>query len=690
MNADIQNRLLEGLNTEQRAAVTHDMSPLLIVAGAGTGKTTTLANRVAWLIASGVDARRILLLTFSRRASREMLRRVDSILKSCGADPFSGKQFGIIQKVWGGTFHAVAARLLRKHGKRIGLSSDFTILDRSDSEDLMGLVRTELKLNQTAKKFPLKSTCLDIYSRSVNSQMKLALTLEQHYPWCQPFEEQLSALFTGYVDRKQKQAVLDYDDLLLFWYTLAETEETALGLREQFDCILVDEYQDTNVVQAGILRNMSPTGSGVTVVGDDAQSIYSFRAADVRNILDFPQQLAGTTILSLQQNYRSTQPILDTSNQLIAQAGERFEKNLWSEKEQGEKPILVTCQDEDEQAEFIIDTILAKREDGIPLSDQAILFRAAQHSMLLEIELVRRGVPFHKYGGLKFIETAHIKDLLAFFRLVENPLDVVSGIRVLTLLPGIGPKRATNVMEELVTWNGQLSAWRSMKVPAKTQAIWGDFVKLLMELTREGNSAQSMATQVNRVREFYSPLLEEKYDHTQPRLRDLQQLESIAGRYKSRAEFLTEVTLDPPSSTQDLADGSQTDDDALVLSTIHSAKGLEWNSVYVIHAADGQIPSDNATGSKEEIDEERRLMYVAMTRAKRALFVCHPIRQYYRRSRGDRHSFTQLSRFLDETVVASMQRIHATEQQLSDDTAADSQSTIGTADIRDRIKSMWN
>ena len=605
--------VLARLNPQQREAAMLGRCPVLIVAGAGTGKTTTLAHRVACQIASGIAPNRILLLTFTRRAAAEMLRRVEAILReiqSAASDDSTPrlKQKSIAAKVWGGTFHAVATRLLRSYGDLIGLPRDFTILDRGDSEDLMQVVRQDLGLarqddgkkrskRQGGTRFPLKGTCQSIYSRAVNSQSPVRKILQDSYPWCLEHEDKLKELFNSYVDRKEEHAVLDYDDLLLFWKALMEHDEAAAVVRSKFDCILVDEYQDTNVVQADILKGLTPDGEGLTVVGDDAQSIYSFRAATVRNILDFPKQFPGTTIVTLEQNYRSTQPILKATNSVIAAAKERHRKELFSDREQGTPPRLVNCLDESAQTEFVIDQILEHRENGIGLSEQAILFRASHHSIALEVELARRNIPFHKYGGLKFIETAHVKDLLGYLRLAENPRDVVSGLRILTLMPGIGPTKARQLMTRLAEARYDFRTWKEYSPPKVTEVDWPVFVALMIGLSGPKARKSAVPEQLYRVRRFYGPLLEQRYDGADARLRDIEQLESISGRFRDRAQFITEMSLDPPSSTQDLAADPTLDEEALVLSTIHSAKGLEWKSVYVIHAADGNIPSERSTES---------------------------------------------------------------------------------------------
>jgi DNA helicase-2/ATP-dependent DNA helicase PcrA len=416
----------------------------------------------------------------------------------------------------------------------------------------------------------------------------------------------------------------------------------------------VDEYQDTNLLQAEIVAGLSPEGKGLTVVGDDAQSIYAFRAATVRNILDFPKQYPAATIVTLEQNYRSTCPILSAANSVIAAARERYTKNLWSQRAEGERPELVTCEDEDEQTDYVVHRILERREAGIDLRRQAVLFRASYHSMMLEAELARRNIPFHKYGGLKFVETAHVKDLMAFLRLAENPRDVVAGTRVVLLLPGVGPGKARQLVQVLADAGGSFAAWKTWKPPAGAATAWPKFLKLIESLA---TTTDPLPVQVARVRKFYSPMVETLYDNPVPRQRDLEQLEQIAGRYANRARMLAEITLDPPSSTQDLAGPPRLDDDYLVLSTIHSAKGLEWDAVYVIHASDGNIPSDMSTGSGEQIEEELRLFYVALTRAKNYLHVLCPMRYYYSRpGRSDAHGYAQPTRFLTRSAMKEFER----------------------------------
>lgn len=677
--------VLADLNSAQHAAVTHGEAPLLIVAGAGTGKTTTLAHRVAFHIAEGVDPRRILLLTFTRRAAAEMTRRVDGILRRLRGD---GVRMPGGEAVWGGTFHAMGTRLLRLHGPSIDLDPGFTIMDRGDSEDLMGLVRSQSGMTRTDRRFPQKGTCMDIYSRAVNSQRPLGEVLKASFPWCLEHEDDLKRLFAGYVERKLDAGVLDYDDILLYWLGLLEDDAAGAEVRKRFDKVLVDEYQDTNSLQARIVRLLRPDGTGVTVVGDDAQSIYSFRAADVRNILDFPALFPGTLTLPLEQNYRSTQPILDATNRVIAGCAERLEKDLWTAREGGERPAVVSCHDEDEQSDFVVRRVLELRETGVLLKQQAVLFRATHHSLPLELELQRRNIPYKKYGGLKFTETAHVKDLTAILRLAENPRDTSAGMRVLTLLPGVGPVSAQRLMDALAEEGGDFLAWADQPSPAPAaKSAWASFVPLMIDLTRP--EAMDLPAQVHAVREMYAPLLERRYDNATARLRDLEQIERLAARFDDRLTLLADMALDPPSWAEDLAGPPVLDEDYLILSTIHSAKGLEFDAVYVIHAADGNIPSDMATGSVEEIEEERRLFYVACTRAKDWLYVCFPLRYYTSPwNHTDAHGYAQLTRFVaDGARDAFREEAGGTGAPRTDDAPADP--AVAGASVRARLRAMW-
>lgn len=670
---------LEGLNDEQVRAVSHGDGPLLIVAGAGTGKTTTLAHRVAWLIAGGVDPGRILLLTFTRRASAEMIRRAEALLERTGAGRGGAR-------AWGGTFHSVAARLLRLHARDLGMEPDFTIMDRADCEDLMHVCRTDLGLGRGSGRFPQKSTCLDIYSRCVNASMPLSEVLPLHFPWCRPAEEGLGRLFAAYTDAKQEQQVLDYDDLLLFWRALLADDAAGARVRERFDHVLVDEYQDTNSVQADIVAGLRPDGSGITCVGDDAQAIYSFRAATNRNILDFGSRFPGATILTLTRNYRSDRAILDATNAIIADATERYDKELWTARESGSRPSLVRCRDEAEQTTWVTDRVLEHREQGTELKQQAVLFRAQHHSMALEMELSRRNIPFRKYGGLRFVEMAHIKDLVAFMRLAENPRDAMASLRVLGLLPGIGPKTAATLTRRLAEGGHDFEVWVGERVPEAASEMWPTFVGLLRGLA---GSDGDVSAQVHAVASVYLPLLEARYDNVAARRADIEQIEALAGRSQNRADLLTELAVDPPAWTGDLAGPPLLDEDWLVLSTMHSAKGLEFDAVYVIHAADGNIPSDMATGSSEQVEEERRLFYVACTRARRHLYVTHPLR-YYKAGNPmtDVHGYAQRTRFVSEEVLP---RFIGVDAHADVDTPAEQPlPRVTSTSIRDGVRTLWS
>jgi len=665
LQAQDQASYLADLNPAQRAAATAGDGPVLIIAGAGTGKTKTLAARVAFLIDQGVSPEKILLLTFTRRASAEMLSRAGRLLP---------EKYGsaVASKVWGGTFHAVANRLLRAHGRAVNLAPEFTVLDQGDAADLIALIRNDLGFAQSKRRFPRKETLLAIYSRMVNSRMKLGDVLEHDYPWCLEDAEGIKQIVQAYTQRKRANNVLDYDDLLLFWRALAMSDTpSARDVADRFEHILVDEYQDTNAVQAEILLAMRARKKNIMVVGDDAQSIYSFRAATVKNILDFPQMFRAADgreaeVIKLEQNYRSTQPVLDASNALMSHAKFRYTKNLFTTKHDGEKPELIVCADEAEQCEEVCRRILDARERNIALKRQAVLFRAGHHSDQLEVELARRNIPFVKFGGLKFVEAAHIKDMLAMLRLLENPADEVAWFRVLQLLTGIGPGTARRIIEKLhpPTLTPATLA-KTLQAVTPPPAAASEFAALRTALTEclhgdKPDVKMPPAATVERIRKFYDPLFQRIYENPRIRLRDLEMLEQIAGNYKSRVAFLTDLTLDPPTSTSDLAGPPLLDDDYLILSTIHSAKGCEWDAVHVLHVADGMMPSDMATGDDEQIEEERRLMYVAMTRAKTQLHLYFPLRYYHRKHKlGDAHSFAQISRFLSEDVVALCQRLTA-------------------------------
>ncbi len=662
------------LNEAQRRAVMHGDGPLLVVAGAGTGKTTTLACRVASLMDRGVPPARILLLTFTRRAAETMLRRAAALARA----PAAGG------RPWGGTFHAAANRLLRIHAHAVGLDPDFTVIDASDAADLMHAVRQELGLASRDRRFPRKSTCLAIYSRCVNADEDLGPVLERVFPWCAAWGEALKRLFRAYVERKQRHRVLDYDDLLLYWRQALEDPGLARAMGGRFDHVLVDEVQDTNRVQADILAGLRRERPNLTAVGDDAQSIYGFRAADPRGMLEFPKRFPGTTVVTIEENYRSTQPILDAANRLIAGAAEGYAKTLRSGRD-GPRPRLVACRDEAAQTEAVVRAVLDRHERGLPLRDMAVLFRTAYHSDALEVELGRRGIPYRKYGGLRFLEAAHVKDLVALLRIAENPRDEMAWLRVLQLIEGVGPATAAGLAARVTTPGAAPRVLREAGAPAAARAALAALADLLEAL---GGAALPPAAQVARIARFYGPLLETRYPRAEARRADLESLEQIAAGYRSRRAFLHDLVLDPPQSTGDWAGPPVRDDDWLVLSTIHSAKGCEWESVVLIHAADGCLPSDMATGSAAEIEEERRLAYVALTRARRELAVFWPMRYYHPRGpHTDRHSTAQRCRFFTAEVAEAFE---AQTEGVSDDDPASGEAGGAPLDLPARIRARWD
>jgi DNA helicase-2/ATP-dependent DNA helicase PcrA len=684
---------LEKLNAEQRHAVVHGVGeggvqsgePLLVIAGAGSGKTNTLAHRVAHLIVKGADPRRILLMTFSRRGASEMTKRAQRIVRDV-----MGSNADVVTKAltWAGTFHGIGARLLREYAEQIALYPGFTICDREDAADLMNLLRHDLGFSHTKERFPTKGTCLAIYSRCVNAEATIDEVLQTAFPWCTDWAAELKQLFSAYIEAKQHQKVLDYDDLLLYWGQMMGDDHLAQDVGSRFDHVLVDEYQDTNRLQSSILHALKPDGCGLTVVGDDAQSIYSFRAATVRNILDFPQRFSpAARIVTLERNYRSTQSILNVANGVIDLATERFTKNLWTEKLTGHPPQLVTIRDEMDQAEYVVERILERREEGMMLKEQAVLFRASHHSGPLELELVRRNIPFVKFGGLKFLDAAHIKDVLALLRFVENPSDRIAGFRLLQLLPGVGPRSAQRVLDDVSETANPIAALSQIEAPERAGNAWSDLVQTLLDLS---NGRAGWPAELERARQWYEPHLERTHEDPATRRADLIQLEQIAAGYPSRERFLTELTLDPPDATSDQAGAPLLDEDYLILSTIHSAKGQEWKSVFVLNVVDGCIPSDLGTGTTAEIEEERRLLYVALTRAKDDLHVLVQQRFFTHGQTpgGDRHVYASRTRFIPDGLLSQFTKITwpvvATRDRKTKTTADSVRIDVGA-----RMRDMW-
>ncbi len=690
--------VFERLNAAQLAAATHGepdqhrgfvAGPLLIIAGAGTGKTGTLAHRVAHLLLQGVPPERLLLLTFTRRAAIEMTRRAQRVVgEVAGSRAAATGSIGNLRLPWSGTFHAVGNRLIREYAARLGLDPAFSILDRGDAADLMDVLRQKAGLSRTERRFPRKDTCLGIYSHRVNTARSLRHTLEIAYPWCLEWEEPLGGLFRSYVEAKLEQQLLDYDDLLLYWHAMMQEPGLAAELGSRFDHVLVDEYQDTNALQAEILHRLKPDGGGVTVVGDDAQSIYSFRAATVENILGFPAQFEPPAqVVALEQNYRSTQSVLDAANTLMAGARRQHRKELRSERGAGALPRFVTVLDDQGQAGYVVERVLEAREQGVELRRQAVLFRNSDHSDVLELELMRRNIPYVKYGGLKFLESAHVKDLLAVLRWADNPRNRIAAFRVLQLLPGIGPVLAERGCEAFEAAGYRWSALAGHRPPAAARGPWPDFVQMMADV---GAPDAPWEGQIARIRRWYDPLLEDLYPQAGPRRGDLDQLERLAVQFATRERFVSELTLDPPQASGDLAGDPLLDEDYLVLSTVHSAKGQEWECVYVLNVTDGSFPSEFSTGRPELIDEERRLLYVALTRARSELHLLAPLRFYVvqQAATGDRYVHGARSRFLTDEVLA---RFESVTWPAEPDNRSDVPASKGSArvDVAARLRGMW-
>ena len=677
------------LNPAQRQAATYGQrpagqrfsaGPLLIIAGAGTGKTNTLAHRVAYLVLEGAVPERILLLTFTRRAAQEMTRRAQRIV---------GESVREVRLPWSGTFHSIANRLIRRHSGALGLDANFSVLDRGDAADLMDVVRHDLGFSKENRRFPRKDTCLAIYSHRVNTQGPLADTLTALFPWCADWEGELTKLYRAYVEKKLANQALDYDDLLLYWHAMMSDEALAVEVGSQFDHVLVDEYQDTNALQAGILKLMKPDGSGVTVVGDDAQAIYSFRAATVENILDFPDAYPGAQAIALEENFRSTQGILDAANTLIAEGSRQYRKTLKAKKGAGARPKYVTVADDQAQADYVVARVLETRERGVALKRQAVLFRSSHHSDVLELELSRRNIPYVKYGGLKFLEAAHVKDMLALLRWADNPKNRIAAFRSLQLLPGMGPATA----ERFATrFESSGHAWSTLgdfpalaRLNEAAAEAWPSFAGLMLSLA---GPESPWAGQVARVREWFEPHLERIYDAAHVRAGDLVQLERISQQYASREQFLTEMALDPPQAAGDLSGAPYLDEDYLVLSTVHSAKGQEWDAVHVLNVADGNFPSEFSTGRADLIEEERRLLYVAMTRAKNELHLIAPLKYYVTQQsrQGDRHVYGARSRFITEPVMSTLDPVIWPQERAD---AAARAPHAARVDVAARLRGMW-
>lgn len=595
------------LNPSQLEAVKQKDGAILVIAGAGSGKTKTLTYRVARLIEDGINPKNILLLTFTKKAAKEMLSRASIVLDSrC-------------DQVAGGTFHSFANIILRKYSGLLGLQSNFTITDRADSEDIVNHIRTQV-IDKKEKRFPKKHTILDIYSKAINKNIPSDIVIEEEYKQFEHCTDKINEIIVKYNEYKRKNSILDYDDLLLYLRTLLESNPPIRKtLSEQFKYIMVDEYQDTNTIQAQIIKLLASEHNNVMAVGDDSQSIYSFRGANFKNILEFPAIFENTKIIKLEQNYRSSQNVLDLANEVLKKAKEKYTKNLFSTIENPIKPALISAKDLNCEAEFIVQKILELREEeDISLNDICVLARSARMTYNLEIELAKKGIPYRKFGGMKFIETAHIKDIIAHLRVILNPSDIISYTRILLLLDGVGTQSANKLLPILAE-NTDVS---NVKLPVKnTEAV----VKLNQLINATQKDIFNPSKIVQAVINYYQPILADKYDDYTKREKDLEHFLILSEKYSSLEDFLSDLALEPPdTSVSDIEEGASADE-KLTLSTIHSAKGLEYKAIFIIGAVDGKFPSMYSVNSTEELEEELRLMYVAVTRAKTHLFITYPI-----------------------------------------------------------------
>jgi DNA helicase II / ATP-dependent DNA helicase PcrA len=630
---------LEKLNEEQRRAATHPEGPLLVLAGAGTGKTGTLVARAAWLRAQGVRASRILLLTFTRRAADDILARV------------APTAVNATERICGGTFHAVAHRIIRAHAESFSLPPAFSVIDPADVADVLDTLRADHDLVGTRRRAPRAAVCADIYTRCVNTHTAIADVTASHFPWCTDFTGQLSGLFRDYVAHKRRHGLVDFDDLLLLWRAALADVAAGPALRGLFDAVLVDEYQDVNAVQADIVRLLAPDGLGLTCVGDDAQAVYGFRGADPAHLRALTTAYPDLTVIRLVRNYRSKAALLRLANVVRPQSA-GLELALTADRGGGQAPVLVRCHDEATQAREICTRVLDAHESGLELREQAVLVRAAHHSDVLEIELSARDIPFVKYGGLKFTEAAHVKDFMAAARVVANPADDLAWFRLLRLHEGIGPVHARRIIDALqLAEPAALERWPAALdlVPPRCRAAVASTVA---GLTAAAAVEQTAARAAAVLAALVDPV-RARYPDAAVRIADLERLADAAASRPSLHDALVELALDPPASSSDLAGPPRLDDDYLIISTVHSAKGLEWPVVHLPHLVDGAVPSDMALSSPAGLAEESRLFYVAVTRARDQLYLYAPLRlHHHRMARDDRHSYAPLSRFLDADALA--------------------------------------
>ena len=619
MTPSLAERFQRELNAAQYEAVFHDTGPLLVIAGAGSGKTRTLTYRAARLVEEGHAPETILLLTFTRKAAGEMLQRASRLLDNrC-------------HQIAGGTFHSFANSILKRYAAVMDFPNSFSIIDRPDAESLIGFVVKEQIDAPFLGAFPRKKTLADIFSKSTNKDASLDDIVDAEYPHFLPYLDVLQTVQEGYTALKKQQAVMDYDDLLNnLWLLLDEHPDIRERIAAYYHHIMVDEYQDTNHVQARIVHHLAGAHKNIMVVGDDSQSIYSFRGADFRNIMDFPQRFPGTRVITLEENYRSVEPILALTNQLIDQATEKYPKTLFSKRQGRHAPQLVHTGSENSQSRFVVDKILELSRQGIPLNDIAVLFRAGFHSFDLEVELTRNGIDYVKYGGFKFMDSAHIKDLLAYLRVLCNPYDRLSWFRILLLEDKIGPKSAQALYERL---QGRAAGLRGFIEDESKLACKPGIQRLKTLIRTLEDTALTPIALGEAVLAYYLPIAQQRFDDHPKRIRDLEQLLTIMEAYDDLEKFLEDMTLEPPSATVSGAFGKVDETrEHLILSTVHSAKGLEWHTVFILWALDGRFPSVMASENEGQLDEELRLMYVAATRAREQLYFMCPGQVYDRMS----------------------------------------------------------
>lgn len=603
------------LNQAQHEAVLHKDGPLLIIAGAGSGKTRTLTYKVARLIEDGVSPENILLLTFTRRAAREMISRAENIL---------GAGLG---KITGGTFHSFANMILRRYARFADLKNNFTVIDRSDAEDVVNHIRGKI-IDKKEKRFPKKSTILDIYSKTINKDIPIEEIIKKEYKQFEHCTEKLIEIANAYNNYKKERSMLDYDDLLLYLKALLmSNEEVRKQISRKYKYVLIDEYQDTNSIQAQIVRLIASEHNNVTAVGDDSQSIYSFRGANFKNILEFPNLYEGCKIVTLEQNYRSSQNILDFANKILEQAKEKYSKELFSTIQSSEKPAIICCENTHAEGEFVVQRILEFcNEDGLSLDDIAVLSRSASLMFDVETQLVKQKIPYRKIGGLKFTETAHVKDITAYLRIILNPYDEISLNRILLLQKGIGAS-TINKLLPVLTIQGSKATADMLPVKPSQRADLGNLLTLLSEARNQIADPKAVT---EKVLAYYEPILMEHYDDASKRLKDFDHILYLSSKYLNLEDFLSDMALEPPESSITDAEEGAVMDECLTLSTIHGAKGTEYKAVFVIGAVDGRFPSMYSFNSPEELDEELRLFYVAVTRAKTYLYVSYPIDMFDR------------------------------------------------------------